>query len=58
MKNTPLTGAARNGHTDIVRLLIENGADANEGEQVRYRDKLYMLSRVKSESENKSFNFI
>ena len=35
LKNTPLSEAARNGHTDIVRLLIENGADVNEGERVR-----------------------
>ena len=26
-KDTPLLEAARNGHTDIVRLLIENGAN-------------------------------
>ena len=31
LKDTPLTEAARNGHTDIVRLLIENGADVNKG---------------------------
>ena len=35
LKDTPLSEAARNGHTDIVRLLIENGADVNEGERVR-----------------------
>ena len=29
-KDTPLFKAARNGHTDIVRLLIENGADVNK----------------------------
>ena len=40
--------AARNGHTDIVRLLIENGANVNKG-GVRYRDKLNMVYRVKSE---------
>ena len=35
LKDTPLVKAARNGHTDIVRLLIENGADVNKGERVR-----------------------
>ena len=35
LKDTPLIEAARNGHTDIVRLLIENGADVNKGEEVR-----------------------
>ena len=35
LKETPLCKAARNGHTDIVRLLIENGADVNKGERVR-----------------------
>ena len=35
LKNTPLFEAARNGHTDIVRLLIENGADVNKGGRVR-----------------------
>ena len=34
-KNTPLTEAARNDHTDIASLLIENGADVNEGSEVR-----------------------
>ena len=35
LKDTPLFEAARNGHTDIVRLLIENGADVNKGGGVR-----------------------
>ena len=43
LKGTPLCKAAENGHTDIVRLLIENGADINKGEWVRWKDKLYML---------------
>ena len=30
-EDTPLSEAARNGHTDIVSLLIENGADVNKG---------------------------
>ena len=34
-KNTALTEAARNDHTDIASLLIENGADVNEGSEVR-----------------------
>ena len=36
MKDTPLSEAAKNGHTDIARLLIENGADVNKG-WVRYK---------------------
>ena len=43
LKDTPLSQAARNGHNDIVRLLIENGADVNKGESVREKDKLYMF---------------
>ena len=43
MKFTPLSGAARNGQTGIVRLLIENGADVNEGGPVREKDKLYIF---------------
>ena len=30
LKDTPLSEAAKTGHTDIVRLLIENGADVNK----------------------------
>ena len=43
LKNTPLCEAATNGHVDIVRLLMENGADFNEEGWVRQMDKLYML---------------
>ena len=43
LKDTPLSGAARNGHTDIARLLIENGADVNKRGWVREEDELYML---------------
>ena len=32
---TPLSEAARNGHSDILRLLIENGANVNKGNEVR-----------------------
>ena len=42
LKDTPLSEAARNGHTDIVRLLIGNGADVIKG-WVRQKNKLYML---------------
>ena len=35
LKDTSLFTAARNGQTDIVRLLIENRADVNKGERVR-----------------------
>ena len=35
LKDTPLFKAAENGHTDIVRLLIENGADVNDTGGVR-----------------------
>ena len=43
LKGAPLPEAARIGHTDIVRLLIENRADINEAGGVRQKDKLYML---------------
>ena len=35
LKHTPLSKAASGGHADIVRLLIEKGADVNKGEEVR-----------------------
>ena len=35
LRDTALSGAARNGHTDIVRLLIEIGADVNKEGLVR-----------------------
>ena len=35
LKDAPLFEAARNGQTDIVRLLIENGADVNKEGWVR-----------------------
>ena len=35
LKETPLSVATSAGHTDIVRLLIEKGADVNKGEEVR-----------------------
>ena len=34
-KDTPLTEAIRNGHTDIVKMLIENGADVSREGKVR-----------------------
>ena len=33
---TPLYIASENGHTDIVRLLLENKADPNIDEEVNY----------------------
>ena len=35
LKDISLLEAVRNGHTKIVRLLIENGADVNEEGEVR-----------------------
>ena len=52
---TPLTGAVKNGHTDIARLLIENGADVNEGIWVRWKHKWYMLWRAKPEFKSQIF---
>ena len=58
MKDTPLCETVRSGDTDIVKLLIECGVDVNEGKRVRKKDKLYMLYRVKSESESKTGNLV
>ena len=55
LKGTPLTKAASNGHTDIVELLIENGADINKGKRVREKHKWYMLLRVWSMFESQIF---
>ena len=35
LKDALLSEAAGNGHTDIVRLLIENGANINKARRVR-----------------------
>ena len=35
LKDAPLSEAARYGHSDIVRLLIENGANINKAGWVR-----------------------
>ena len=32
---TPLTAAARGGHIDIVKLLLDRGADLNKSDWVR-----------------------
>ena len=34
--DTPLSGASFNGHTDVVRLLLENEADPNISDEVSY----------------------
>ena len=41
LQDTSLNVAVKNGHTDIVRLLIENGADVNKGGGVGYKHKLH-----------------
>ena len=46
LKDTPLTAAVKNGHTDIVRLLIENGADVNKEAGVCKKYTWHMLCRV------------
>ena len=33
---TPLFIASQNGHSDVVNILIRNGADVNMAEEVRY----------------------
>ena len=53
--HTPLLEAAGKGHINIVRLLIENGADVNGKREVRYKHKLYLLYIVKSEFESSIF---
>ena len=55
LKDTPLTEAARKGHTDIVRLLIENGADVNKRGWVCWNHKWCMLRRIKSDLESEIF---
>ena len=54
-KRTPLIEAAGKGHINIVRFLLENGADVNGKKEVRYKHKLYMLYIVKSEFESSIF---
>ena len=34
--DTPLSGASYDGHTDLVRLLLENKADPNISDKVSY----------------------
>ena len=56
LKDTPLFEAARNGHTYIVWLLIENGADVNKEGGVRWKHKSYMLSQsISTEPELKNY---
>ena len=43
--HTPLTEAVTNGHTDIAKLLIQNGADVNKEVGVCWKHKSYMLSQ-------------
>ena len=48
--------AVINGHTDIVRLLIQNGADVNKRGWVRWKHKSYMLSQsISIEPELKKY---
>ena len=35
--DTPLHDVAREGHTDVVQLLIDKGADVNAMNKVSYR---------------------
>ena len=44
LKGLPLTEPVKNGHTNIVRLLIENGADVNKGGlEIKLSSALYLF---------------